>query len=507
MGATLEDAVAAAAKAVKEKATATVAAGESWKLELDVTTSAEGTSVDDDRTTLRSVGTEGVLVTRDDGKTGFVLPSEVAQRSLFVRTKEISLDGQRIVSLLSERAGVPVSDLATMRAYRFETVARVESADLTRTLDVFRGMVSRSRSLAPDALVSATRRGADYLARVMNDQGRYVYMYHPVDDRADTAYGWLRHAGTTYALLQAYARLRDPSYLDKAKHALEALKHRMRDDPRSGGKYVIDTNDEEQQKVGGAGLALLAFVKHAEATGDTGELDTMRALALFIESAQYADGHFRANADVEHDTGKKLKREPIYYPGEATFALARLYALDPQPVYLETARKAADWIVRVRDAAVSEDNQEHDHWMAYALNELVRIRPDRAYVDHVFKIARAIVSKQHGPGQGPGPDAVGSFFEGESTPASTRLEALDSAIKLARFLHEPDAWLLDAAQKIAAFTLAQQFDQENAYFLKLPAKAEGGVRESLFNADIRIDYVQHAMSSWLELAALLEEAR
>jgi hypothetical protein len=38
-----------------------------------------------------------------------------------------------------------------------------------------------------------------------------------------------------------------------------------------------------------------------------------------------------------------------------------------------------------------------------------------------------------------------------------------------------------------------------------PAKAEGGVRESLFVSDIRIDYVQHAMSAWLRLARILRD--
>ena len=54
--------------------------------------------------------------------------------------------------------------------------------------------------------------------------------------------------------------------------------------------------------------------------------------------------------------------------------------------------------------------------------------------------------------------------------------------------------------------MAEQFDADNDFWLKNPAKAEGGVRESLLVPDVRIDYVQHAMSAWLHLARTLRDA-
>jgi uncharacterized protein YyaL (SSP411 family) len=341
--------------------------------------------------------------------------------------------------------------------------------------------------------------------RVMNAEGRYVYIYHPVEDRDDGSYGWLRHAGATYALFEAYEELGTPAYLAKGELALQYLEAHLHDDAESQGKYALDTKDEEQQKVGGAGLSLLAFAKDAAVTGSRAKLETMRALARFIVKAEYADGHFRSNADVEHDTGKKLKREPVYYPGEAVLGLMRLYAIDPQPAYLDAARRGADWVVHVRDALVSEDNQEHDHWMSYAMNDLFRVTRDRAYLDFAYKIARAIQKKQQGAPDAPAPDFAGTFFEGQTTPASTRLEAYDADVALARFAGEPDAWLLGPAREVARSTLGQQFDPDNDYWLKNPSKAEGGVRESLFVHDVRIDYVQHAMSAWLHLARILRD--
>ena len=53
--------------------------------------------------------------------------------------------------------------------------------------------------------------------------------------------------------------------------------------------------------------------------------------------------------------------------------------------------------------------------------------------------------------------------------------------------------------------LGQQFEPDDDYWLPNRAKADGGVRESLFVRDVRIDYVQHAMSAWLHLARSLRD--
>jgi hypothetical protein len=476
------------------------------RLELDVTTGVEAMTLDEDmEVPVASVGLDGVFAVRDDGKAGGVLPGEIVGRWMF-KTGPYKLDHQLVRALLAGRVGVGDPDLGSMRVYRFRADAHVESASKDHLLAVTRGMVVHPAEVTPEALVAAVRDGADYLARIMNDQGRYVYMYHPIDDRDDASYGWLRHAGATYALLEAYEELGNPLYLTKAERALAYLEAHLLVDPAKQGKYVVDTNDEEQQKAGGAGLALIAFAKHASVTGKRTELETMRALARSIMGQQYADGHFRSNADLESEGGPaRKKKEPVYYQGEAALGLLRLYAVDPQPSYVDAARRAADWVVNVRDEDVSQDNQEHDHWISYVFNDLYRVAKNDAYVEHAYKIARAILNRQHRAGNAPAPDWVGTFYEGQTTPGSTRLEAYDADVALSRFAGRPDGWLLEPAREVAASMMGQQFAAENDYWLRNPTKAQGGVRESLYVQDVRIDYVQHAMSAWLHLARELRD--
>jgi len=499
--ATVADSVVQAAEAMAPK----VPDPSAGRLELDVPTSLSAPK-DEDEDAPTSIGTEGAFGTRKDGKTGVVLPGEIIARALFHQGKNTGLETGRIASLLASRAGIGEGEVPDMRLYRFRSDAHVESPAHDGALPVFRGMVAPPPKATPELLLRAVRAGADYLVRVVGPDGRYEYLYRPLEERRDNGYGWLRHAGTTYALLEAYGQFGTPAYRAAAERALNLLKSRVRNDPASGGGYVVDGNDEEQQKSGGAGLAMLAFAEHAAVTGDRSNLETMRSLGRFILAQQQDDGHFRNNADVERETGQKLNREPTYYQGEATLALLRLYALDPQQRYVDAARRSADWVIHVRDAYVSEDNLGHDHWICYALNELSRVAPDPAYIEHAQKIARAIIGKQRGSDAAE-PDLVGTYwFGGEmGNISATRVEAFDSNVVLARFAGKPDEWLLQPATKTAAWMLGQQFDAENDYWLKNPQKAEGGVRESLLVSDVRIDTVQHSMSAWLHLARILSD--
>jgi hypothetical protein len=500
-GATMADAVAAAA----EELAPNVHDPSTGRFEIDVPTALAPRWDERQRTPLASMGREGMLVARDDGKVVFVLPGEVLQKHLTRSGSPTALDAALVEQWLVRRAGVTPSALSEMRGYGFRADTFIESADGARVLRLERGQVVGPPEVSTDALLAAVGRGAEYLVRMLSSAGRYTYMYHPADERADGSYGWLRHAGATYALLEAFEEFGEPRYAEKAAIALQYLGSHLKTDATVRGSYVIDTADEEQQKAGGAGLALLAYAKYAAVTGSRADLETMRSLARFLLAKQYADGHFRCNADLEHEAGTTLKREPIYYQGEAILALMRLYALDPQPSYLDAARRGADWIVNVRDRFVSEDSQEHDHWACYAFNDLFRVTRDEAYLQHAHKIARAILKKQRGS-NAVAPDLVGTFYEAQTTPAATRLEAYAADIVMTRFAGKPDAWLLDAARPVARALVRAQFTLDSGYWLKNPARAEGGMPESPFTPDVRVDYVQHAMSAWLHLARILRDA-
>jgi hypothetical protein len=483
------------------------------RLEIDVLTAAEPASLDlKMHESVFEVGLHGYLAAEGAAQVGWILPSEILDGrdvDLAEHNKTLKLHGDKLIAAIAARAGVDVSQLRRMSVSRFRIAERIEPTTKAEPpLALFRRMPAHPGALSADALLAAVRAGGDYLARMTDAQGMFTYLYDPVADQKLKGYGLLRHAGSIYALMEAYEELRVPEWLAKARLALDYMKTRIKPTPE--GSYLLDNTGEEQQKVGGSGLALIALAKYAEATGDLGDLQTMRELARLILHQQYPDGHFRDNADLMREDeslqGKKLAKEVPYFPGEAALGLVRLYALDPQPSFLAGARGGVDFLIHVRDAHDDLKTQNHDHWQSYALHDLYVLTGDKAYLDQAEKIAHAILLGEKTPDTAAHPDYVGTFYdEGETTPTSTRLEALASTMQLSRFAGVDESWMAPAAMQLACFMRGQQLDAESVFFVKDPAKAIGGVRESLDNSDVRIDYVQHAMSAWLRLARLLRD--
>ena len=480
------------------------------RVEIDVLTSAESTSLESKmRERIFDVGLNGYLASDGPAHVGWVLPSEILDDHEFDPTEKkqsVALRGDRLMSILTDRAGVELAEIGRMTAVRFRVAEWVEPASPAEPpLPLFRRMPPRPQSMTPDALLAAVRAGADYLAGVTDDHGMFMYLYDPVTDVRGRGYGLLRHAGSLYALMEAYEEFHVPRWADRARLLIGYLKSKVQVTP--DGSFFAEGVDEEQQKVGGNGLALLALVQYARATGDTSDLPLMRELARFVVHQQYPDGHFRDNADVMHDDEaareKKLKKEVVYYAGEAALGMVRLYALDPDPRWLAAAKKGLDYIVQVRDAHDDLKTQNHDHWQSYALHDLYAITRDKAYLDQANKIAKAILLGEKTPESAPYPDYVGTFYDGgETTPTSTRLEALASTMQLSRLAGVDEKWLEPVAMQLACMMRGEQLDAESVFYAKNPARALGGVREGPLNGDVRIDYAQHAMSAWLRLARL-----
>ncbi len=505
LGDTLLASVEAAATALA------TSAPPSPRLQLDVMTGAEATVLDGDlRSPLHELGLHGFVATQGREHVGAIAPTEFLAFKYFdlenVKNDTSRLAEARLRATLAPRAGLDLAALDHATVYSFTSASFVEGKKPGTIESVTRSLPPRAARATPEELVGSVLSGADYLARVLDGQGRYQYMVHPVDERIDRSYGTLRHAGSTYALLEAYGESHDPALLAKSELALAYLATRLT--TTADGSFLAESSDEEQQKVGGGGLAMIAMAKHAELTGQSTNLEAMRSIGRFIVHQQYPDGHFRENADVERESpgSKHLKKEVSYYAGEAVLGLIRLYQRDPSSAWLDAAKKGADYLVEVRDAHEDLDHQIHDHWLSYALLDLYRETKKDAYAEHAFKIARAILKGEKRGDTAPAPDYLGAFYgQGETTPTSTRLEALAASLELSRFMGRDTAWIEGPAMELACFMRAEQLGDDNDYFLAHPEKMRGGVRESLLNSDVRIDYVQHAMSAWLRFARFLRD--
>lgn len=395
-----------------------------------------------------------------------------------------------------------LKDAKRIRVHRFTTLGAF--CDDARALVLTHGRESFENATAGD-FEQAARLAGDYLRRAVDNSGRFDYWYKPTTDRGSKKYNILRHCGSIFAMLQVYEISREPAMLDAAVSALNYVAKQVRTVNLNGKQIDVIVEDNEF-KLGAGALAVLALSKYVSVTGDKSKLPLAQRLAELMPALQTDSGRFAMHKASWPDA---IDSQFIsgYYPGEAIFALVRLYALDGDARWLQCARRNARYLYNVRDADLPIERRLPDHWLLYGLNELHRAQPHDDYVAQAGLIASAIRLPQHTTP--PWPHWVGGYFAPpRSTPTSTRTEGLTAAWFLLRDFGD-DAKQLAAvrlsAEMGARFILRCQLQAPQAMFYPDPRRCLGGVGARLDRPDIRIDFPQHAISAWIAMAKILRQ--
>ena len=451
-------------------------------------------------------GLEGLAFDHSSGLA--FLPEEVLSRTLVtsdgvIREDNIADYARALGGASSSQADQLWSGgLAEVRS--FTTRSFFSDGSGLRPLE--RGHARLHRSSLEEILEAATAAG-EYLRRSVTGSGRFVYSYLPKTDRVKDDYNILRHAGAVYSMLELYEITEDRDLLAGAVRALEFLREQIEPCPESGAEATACVVEKGYVKLGGNALALLAICKYAQVTGDRSLLSLARRLGRRMLAIQADNGEFKIHKQhVESGRVDDLVSE--YYPGEALFALVRLSDLDGDSVWLDAAEAGAQYLITVRDAGLSDAELSHDHWLLYALDELHRRRPGELYERHALRLAAAIIESQNREPEFS--DWRGSYYRPpRSTPTATRSEGLCAAHQLARDggrAREATA-MLEAVRLGVDFQLQTQFRPESALYLEDQQRVLGGFHRSLTDFEIRIDYVQHNISSLLCLLRAEEALR
>jgi hypothetical protein len=445
---------------------------------------------------LSSGGAFGIAV-RD----AVILPSEILERDLLTILKEDdppTWDEAGIRALLAAR-GAPVGD--TFRFDRLRTTSWVEGAD-GRPIRLYRVHAWDRVETGPPELERRARWAADALADSVGDDGRIAYRWDVYAGAEKKGSNLLRHAGSTFALLQAAERFDEPRYREAARRAIGFLLGKTVVDQRSGpygGGRARYVREGSHIKLGGAALALLALATWQRTTGDESFSVEAGELATFLVSQQQLDGEFVYFASKEPG-GTPRDDVSSYYPGEAVFALASWAELDPDPRWLNTAVRGADWLIDIRDQGRGPEALDADHWLCYGLAALVRATHDPRYVDHALRIAEAIgVQRARVGGREPfHRDFLGGYYElPRSTPASTRAEALVGVLDACAAAGRACPQVPDQLRSALAHALQAQYTPDLLYWVRSPDRVMGHVAGGVLDPDLRNDYTQHALSALL----------
>lgn len=196
--------------------------------------------------------------------------------------------------------------------------------------------------------------GKAYLLRVMDPElgGVHKYYYAPTDsfeDRLHTIYT----ASTIYTLLAIYAHDGDESLLQPIEGAAGFLLSMQRVAPNQPGHgafhYSLDLEWWEREPrfvVGTTSKSIFALIDLHEFTGDPVYLDAAELAGDWLLTMQDDDGRVSSELRLDsNDTWSVTERESLLYTGQVLSALSRLYEATADERYLDAASLTAGRLI------------------------------------------------------------------------------------------------------------------------------------------------------------------
>lgn len=344
---------------------------------------------------------------------------------------------------------------------------------------------------------------AGYLERNCDSTGKFAYEVDVMTGKQSNSYDIIRHAGAMYALGMYNHAHPDPRAVEALVRAADFMRKNYIAPGFRPDQLVVwskplpegDQPRDQYAELGGTALGIVGLAELRNVKREGISLSELKALGHFLLFLQKSDGSFVQKYDLR--SGPVTNWHSLYYPGEAALAFVYLYEMDHSTVWLRAAGKALSYLAKGR---VDLSSVPADHWALIATAKLLpHCGKDECGVERVqliqyaVQVCTSILAEQwHGT-------ALDGAFDptGRTAPAATRLEGLLSALE---FLPQDELRerIGAATNRGIAFLLRTQLSS-GPYEGGLPgAFADNTKGRSV----IRIDYLQHALCSWLRYESL-----
>lgn len=364
----------------------------------------------------------------------------------------------------------------------------------------------------------AAWKSASHLARRVGEDGRFKYVINLGPSLPATGrYNILRHSGAVFALGMYYEMEPDPQVRAAMMRAGRYLRDQAiaplpaRDDLLAvwSRPEVTLSGKPLQAKLGGAGLGLVALLTLEASAPGFSKPATQRGLAQFIIYMQEPDGGYFSKF-IPSRGGRQDDWRSLYYPGEATLGLLMLYQSERSQPWLEAASKALAYLAQKR---LGRKRFPADHWTLLATRKLLALPEAKQLpvshallLEHARQICETMLSEQIIANDSRYDGAFDGY--GRTTPAATRLEGLLAALtflppgdplraRIEPAVHRGIAFLVRAQVKEGDFAGAMPRAID-----RLPSDEADAIRFNRRATEVRIDYVQHALSAMVQYLAL-----
>lgn len=356
--------------------------------------------------------------------------------------------------------------------------------------------------------------GINWLSRIINDNGKFLYAYYPNNFRKLKKYNVLRHAGCVWALFyflnntdfHIFNRIQNDKIGEKTFYlhdniefirdrAIRALRYLYTKFILNSPVNIFAPVERGYIKTGAIGLSILAYLEAHKYLSDPSHLEIAEKLGGALLNLQEDSGklswHKFNTSSLTKDSFKS-----DFYDGECALALLKLYQKKEEvPEILISAEALIDWKLGHKEL---ENQFTRDHWMLQAIELNNKIRDDLIGDQKIFsnritkrinQIAKRIMEDPYNPNEH---DIFGSI--------ACRSEALLSYLEI--FRNNPSE---------AIYTKDQVLDKLQEY---LSFQASGQLQSGLSKGAwirnrksnlIRCDFAQHNIMAFLRYTKFIEE--
>lgn len=224
------------------------------------------------------------------------------------------------------------------------------------------------------------KNASGFLIDQVKDDGSFVYGYYPRFDKNIDNYNIVRHASTLWSLVCQYRMTGNEELVPVIDKAVDYMVENAIVERNDEISYLYEEKSDEI-KLGGCGVAVVALTEYMDAFGSDKYKDLAVKLGNGILTMLDQDsGEYYHVLDGEFI--KKEQFRTVYYDGEATFALCRLYSLTSDEKWLNAAKSAVEHFIS------ADYVQYKDHWVAYSMNEITKYVDDERYYTFALRNAQ-----------------------------------------------------------------------------------------------------------------------
>lgn len=332
-------------------------------------------------------------------------------------------------------------------------------------------------------LIETIENASEYLIDAIKENGEFIYRYNPSTNEEVKDYNILRHEGSVWSMIQAYNLTKNKELKENIDLAIKYVANEAVKYKDNNTAYIIEGKNNEI-KLGANGIGILMFIEYMETFKNKDYEDLVLKLANGISDMQNNDGsHYHVYMYPNFKKHEKFRT--VYYDGEATYALTKLYNFTKDKKWLRKAEKSLQYFY---------DNgyeKYKDHWIEYSVNEVTKYNPKKEYIElglkNITVNLKKIMEQEY-------------WYPVNLELLNTGIEIYDRAVKNNISVKDFDVGkLIEAIYYRANIQIDGLFYPEVSMYFENPKRITNAfyVRNQKFR--IRIDDVQHNINGYYKM--------